>query len=83
LSLELSLHPHGKLILYIKDILQSILIFSIPLVIPLPAGIFCYWIPSGMFSISQTLLLRNPAFRKFLKLPLPVKPPDLKSPQIS
>lgn len=65
----------SKVIILIKDIFQSLAICSIPFVVNLPMGIFCYWIPSSIFGISQTYLLRNSTFQRLLKLPpLPALP---------
>mmetsp|Transcript_26670 Transcript_26670/g.25538 ORF Transcript_26670/g.25538 Transcript_26670/m.25538 type:complete len:280 (-) Transcript_26670:29-868(-) len=56
-----------------KNTLQLLTIMSIPMMSYLPVGIFFYWIPSTLFTISQSFLLRVPAVIKFLKLPLPMK----------
>jgi len=39
------------------------------MVLNLPAGVFCYWIPSSMAGAAQSLLLRSPAGLKLLRLP--------------
>lgn len=54
-----------------KNILQLFTIMSIPMISYLPVGVFFYWIPSTIFTISQSFLLRIPAVVKFLRLPLP------------
>jgi YidC/Oxa1 family membrane protein insertase len=57
----------NKFFFRLKDVLQSLLILSLPFILELPVGVFCYWIPSSTFMIAQSLLLRhNPAFRKLL-----------------
>jgi YidC/Oxa1 family membrane protein insertase len=86
-GLELSMNPpsppstaiadqnqnKNKFFFRLKDGLQSLLILSLPFVLELPVGVFCYWIPSSTFMIAQSLLLRhNPAFRKLL-YPSPVQ----------
>ena len=39
--------------------MQSLLLFSAPFVVNMPAGYFAYWIPSSMFSICQTIMVRR------------------------
>jgi YidC/Oxa1 family membrane protein insertase len=56
--------------LVFKNILQSMLILSVPLVLPLPAGVFCYWIPSSLFTVTQTLLLQTKTFNQILGIPI-------------
>jgi YidC/Oxa1 family membrane protein insertase len=67
----------GRLPLFIQDFAQSMVILSVPLVLPLPTGVFCYWIPSSLLSISQTFLLRQPSFQKLMMLPELKKPKHL------
>ena len=77
LAIEASLGrgPQTRLLLIFKDLLQSVVILSLPLVTYLPSGIFMYWIPSSMFAIAQSFLIRHAPFLKMLKIPIPVKPP--------
>lgn len=56
-----------------RELLQHMLVFGFPFIAQLPAGIFMYWIPSSLFGIAQTLLLRRPAVRQVLGLPKPPK----------
>lgn len=56
----------GGVLVTVKDALQCLLIVGIPLVSYLPAGIFCYWIPSNLFGISQLMLTRSDRFRSFM-----------------
>jgi len=65
----------GNFFIYTKDFCQCITLLSIPLVIQLPSGIFFYWIPSSMFAITQSLLLREPAFQKLMNIPVIIKKP--------
>jgi hypothetical protein len=44
------------------------LLLAVPFVSQLPAGVFLYWTTNSCFSISQSLLLRNPRFRKLIKV---------------
>lgn len=68
-------HAQGKVIIFIKDLIQSTLLLSVPMVANLPAGVFCYWIPSSIFGIGQSLLLRNATVQRLIKLP---PPPQMK-----
>lgn len=49
----------ARLTLLIKDTLQTLLFLSIPLVLPLPAGVFFYWIPSSLWGMVQVVGLRR------------------------
>lgn len=64
----------GRVAMFLKDALQCIILFSLPMVTQLPAGVFCYWIPSSCFGIMQSQLLKNPKFQTFFRIPL-AKPP--------
>lgn len=61
--------------LFFQDLLQTILLIFLPVYVQFPAGVFCYLIPSSIFSILQTKILRTPYFQKLLHLPLklPIK----------
>jgi len=54
----------------VREVMQSVLVFSVPMIAQLPAGIFMYWIPSSLFGISQTLALRSNRIRGAVGLPL-------------
>lgn len=58
----------ARFTLLLKDTFQSILMLSLPFVVPLPSGIFAYWIPSSMCGVCQTLLLRSPRIQKILRI---------------
>ena len=60
--------------LKMKDFFQTVLIISFPALVNLPAGVFMYWIPSGLFSIAQRSLFMNNSFRALLRMPPYVKP---------
>lgn len=66
--------------LLFKDILQSILVLSVPVVSMLPAGVFCYWIPSSIFAIAQSQLIKGPYAQKLLNLPVIVPPSHMQAP---
>ena len=65
----------ARFLMLVKDVFQTLLIISIPVVSALPAGVFFYWIPSSMFGIFQTYLLRNPHFLRLIRIPPLVAPP--------
>lgn len=67
----------GKIFTYTKDFCQCITLLSVPFVIQLPTGIFFYWIPSSMFAITQSMLLRNTRFQRLMNLPMMKKPRHL------
>lgn len=49
----------GRMLVTIKDILQTVLCMSVPVVTQLPAGIFAYWIPSSLAGMVQTFVVRQ------------------------
>ena len=65
----------ARFLVLVKDIFQTLLLVSIPIVSSLPAGVFFYWIPSSLFGIGQTLLLRNAQFLKLVRIPPLTSPP--------
>lgn len=56
----------GRLIVLVQDGVQSMMLLGIPLISGLPAGVFFYWIPSSLFSISQTALVRSDRFQRLV-----------------
>jgi len=70
----------GRLPIFFKDIFQSLLILSYPIIMTLPSGIFLYWIPSTLFAMCQTYALRSSYILKFLKIPPIVRPAHLQPP---
>lgn len=68
-----------KWALFVKDFAQSLMILGLPAVSYLPTGVFMYWIPSSLFGIGQTFLLRSGFVQRLLKLPNIPKPPHLRS----
>ncbi len=70
LALEIALaNSNGKLLVLLKDIGQCLLLLSVPFSSTLPSGVFCYWIPSSIFGIVQSVALKSPKIQKLLKLP--------------
>jgi membrane protein insertase Oxa1/YidC/SpoIIIJ len=59
---------------FLKDFSQCMIILSTPFVVTLPAGVFCYWIPSSLFAIAQSQLLKSAYGQNLLKIP-PMKLP--------
>lgn len=76
LALELGFGQtnNSKLAMFLKDLGQSMVVLSVPLVTQLPAGVFCYWIPSSLFAIAQSQLLKGPYAQKIFNFP-EIKPP--------
>lgn len=64
----------SKLGMFLKDLGQSVVVLSVPLVTQLPAGVFCYWIPSSLFAIAQSQLLKGPYAQKIFNFP-EIQPP--------
>jgi len=61
LSIDMSFSSKGPMVFrLIGEVLQTVLIVSMPVVLNLPAGVFMYWIPASMFGICQTLAMRQP-----------------------
>lgn len=69
----------ARFTLLLKDAFQSILLLSIPFVLPLPSGIFAYWIPSSLCGITQTALLRSSTVQRILKIQPPMPPKHLQA----
>lgn len=69
----------GRFLLILKDFAQSLLMLALPSLCGLPAGVFCYWIPSSLFGILQTRALRDPRVLRMMKIPPPTVPPHLRS----
>ncbi len=60
--------------LKMKDFFQTLLIISFPALVNFPAGVFMYWIPSGLYSVGQRYLFMNNSFRAMLRMPPFVRP---------
>mmetsp|Transcript_16328 Transcript_16328/g.27390 ORF Transcript_16328/g.27390 Transcript_16328/m.27390 type:complete len:385 (+) Transcript_16328:2-1156(+) len=59
----------GRMAILLKDVAMSLMILSVPFVAVLPAGVFCYWIPSSLFAIAQIRLIRSPYSMSLLRIP--------------
>lgn len=72
LALEIAFaNSSGKVIMLLKDVTQSLLLLVVPFTTSLPSGVFCYWIPSSVFGITQSIALKSPIIQKLLRLPPP------------
>jgi YidC/Oxa1 family membrane protein insertase len=61
----------GPRMLFFKDALQCFVLLAAPITTTLPAGVFCYWIPSSLFGIAQNYLMKQPAVMRLLRIPVP------------
>ena len=64
----------NKFGLIISDTLHCILLICLPFYIELPCSIYCYWIPSSLYSILQTKIVRTEYFQKLFTIDV-MKPP--------
>ncbi|KAK6129945.1 hypothetical protein DH2020_036339 [Rehmannia glutinosa] len=61
----------------IKNVSRVFAALTIPLTATFPKAIFCYWITSNLFSLAYGLVLKKPAVKKFLGVPIiPKAPPS-------
>ena len=63
----------GGMLIGLKRFCQGFLLMSAPMICTLPSGVFCYWIPSNVFGLTQMVALRNEEFQKLIGLPPPSK----------
>ena len=61
----------GPRMIFFKDALQCFVLLAAPITTTLPAGVFCYWIPSSLFGIAQNYLMKQPAIMRLLRIPVP------------
>ena len=83
-SLELSFRSveEGSFFAKFKDFIQTSVLIALPMTSILPAGVFCYWIPSTLTITTQMLLLRQPAVLKLLNIPVPPKHSGFRMPEL-
>lgn len=82
LAIDLAINKNSpKMMIVLKDFCQSLMVMSVPFVVTLPAGVFCYWIPSSLFAIAQGQLLRSAVGQELLGIPAPKLPPHLQNPK--
>ncbi|XP_027082972.1 mitochondrial inner membrane protein OXA1-like [Coffea arabica] len=61
----------------IKNVSRGFAALTIPFTAGFAKGIFCYWITSNIFSLMYGLVIKNPAVKKALGIPIiPVTPPS-------
>ncbi|KAL3499225.1 hypothetical protein ACH5RR_038318 [Cinchona calisaya] len=61
----------------IKNVSRGFAALTIPFTAGFAKGIFCYWITSNVFSLMYGLVIKNPAVKKALGIPIiPVTPPS-------
>ncbi|KAF3628377.1 putative long chain acyl-CoA synthetase 4-like [Capsicum annuum] len=65
----------------IKNVSRAFAALTIPFTAGFPKAVFCYWMTSNIFSLSYGLVVKNPAVKKFLGVPIvPVTPPSEQKP---
>lgn len=75
LALELSFrNGAGPYLILFKDVMQCVVLMALPVTCSLPAGVFFYWIPSSLFGIAQSRLMKNPAVMRAFGIPEIPKP---------
>lgn len=73
-------NPAGKTI---KNVSRGFAALTIPLTASFPKAIFCYWITSNLFSLTYGLVIKNPAVKKALGVPIiPVSRPTEQKPAL-
>ncbi|GAB4820631.1 hypothetical protein N2152v2_007677 [Parachlorella kessleri] len=60
-----------------KMVMRFLALIMIPFTMNMPAGVFCYWTASNLFSLVQSLFIKIPSVKKVLGLP------DLKTAHLS
>ncbi|MCE3050529.1 hypothetical protein HAX54_047445 [Datura stramonium] len=67
----------------IKNVSRAFAALTIPFTAGFPKAVFCYWMTSNLFSLSYGLVVKNPAVKKFLGIPIiPVTPPSEQKPAL-
>lgn len=65
----------------IKNVSRAFAALTIPFTAGFPKAVFCYWMTSNLFSLSYGLVVKRPAVKKFLGIPIiPVTPPSEQKP---
>lgn len=60
-----------------KMFMRFVSIIVVPLTASFPTSMFCYWITSNLFSLGQTLMLKNERVKSMLGVPV-IKPEKTK-----
>uniref|UniRef100_A0A3Q7IF77 Long-chain-fatty-acid--CoA ligase n=1 Tax=Solanum lycopersicum TaxID=4081 RepID=A0A3Q7IF77_SOLLC len=67
----------------IKNVSRAFAALTIPFTAGFPKAVFCYWMTSNLFSLSYGLLVKRPAVKKFLGVPIiPVTPKSEQKPAL-
>jgi YidC/Oxa1 family membrane protein insertase len=70
-------NPTAKIM---KNFSRILALLTVPFTSTFPKAIFCYWITSNLFSLVYGTVIKRPAVKKFLNIPLitpqPVAPPS-------
>ncbi|KAK4729370.1 hypothetical protein R3W88_022358 [Solanum pinnatisectum] len=65
----------------IKNVSRAFAALTIPFTAGFPKAVFCYWMTSNLFSLSYGLVVKRPAVKKFLGVPIiPVTPKSEQKP---
>lgn len=59
----------AKTAVMMKHVMRAVSILSFPLICNFPLGLFAFWIPSNLFSLTFSIVSRQPAVRKALGIP--------------
>uniref|UniRef100_F6HU22 Membrane insertase YidC/Oxa/ALB C-terminal domain-containing protein n=2 Tax=Vitis vinifera TaxID=29760 RepID=F6HU22_VITVI len=63
-----------------KKFSRALAFLSVPFTMNFAQGIFCYWIPSNLFSLAYGFAVKQPAVKKMFGIPeIPVPPPPAKT----
>lgn len=68
--------PKTRFSVFLQDSFQCLGLLSLATVATLPAGVFCYWIPNGIWTMTQSLAFRSPVVREVFRLP-PIRVPPV------
>jgi YidC/Oxa1 family membrane protein insertase len=58
-----------KGVMWFKDIIQTTIVLALPAYATLPAGVFCYWIPSSIMGALQSIAVRTELGQTILRIP--------------
>eukprot|EP00887_Chlorella_sp_A99_P001430 scaffold8.g1430.t1 len=65
-----------------KTIMRGVAVLIPLLTLSMPAGVFCYWVTSNLFSLVQTAALKNKGLKRLLGLPDLSKPAGAKAQEL-
>lgn len=58
-----------------KNVSRAFAALTVPLTASFPQALFCYWITSNLFSLVYGLVIKRPAVKQLLNIPIIVPPP--------